>query len=89
MAIFASKVSIISQAYFLLGKKPVNTLETTDPIDVGAAQRYDFVVPGLLTETHWKHASKTLDLTKTTDKPPIDQWQNTFQLPNKAEMLLA
>lgn len=89
MAIFASKVSIISQAYFLLGKKPVNTLSTTDDIDVGASQRYDFVVPGLLTDTQWKHASKTLDLTRTTEIPPIDKWQYTYQLPNKAEMLLA
>jgi hypothetical protein len=88
MAILASKVSIISQAYFLLGKEPINTLNTTDPTDVGASQRYDVVVPTLLTNTHWKHAAKVIDLTKTTDKPPINEWQYTFQLPNPAEMLL-
>ena len=89
MANFASKVSIISQAFFLLGAPTINTLETSNPLHVGASQRYDSIIPALLSETHWKFAQKTQVLTKTTDTPPIDEWAYTYQLPNKAEMMLA
>ena len=84
---FASKVSIISQAYGLLGRPAINTLLNSDPIDVSVSQRYDVLVPSLLTATQWKHAGKTIKLTKLTDTPPIDRWQYTYQLPNKAELL--
>ncbi len=89
MAYLASKVSIISQALFLLGRDPISTLDTTNKLHTGASQRYDVVVPSMLTQTHWKHAGKTAVLDKLTDESPINEWTNVFQLPNKAEMLVA
>lgn len=88
MAYLSSKVSIISQAMFLLGRPPISTLDTTNTMHTGASQRYDVVVPSILTETHWKHAGKTAVLDQLTDESPISEWANVFQLPNKAEMLL-
>lgn len=89
MAHLASKVSIISQAFFLLGRDPISTLDTTNKLHTGASQRYDVVVPNMLTQTHWKHAGKTVVLDRLNEDPPTDDWGYTFQLPNKAEMLLA
>lgn len=89
MATLASKVSIISQAFTLLGKGGINTLDTTNKLHTSVSQRYDTLIPALLTQSRWKHAGKTAVLDLLTDEPPTGEWSNTFQLPNKAEMLLA
>lgn len=78
----ASKPQIISLAFNLLGKPPVNDPTTGNPIEQAAADVYDLLLIDILTCHPWRFAMLTRELAKLAAKPPVDRWQFAFQLPS-------
>lgn len=78
----ATKVSIISQAFILLGSNPVNDIQSGNPIYAAVASLYDNIYPKLLAEHPWRFAKKLFALNLVNDTPPIEtHWTKIFQLP--------
>lgn len=77
-----SKVSIISDAYFQLGKNPINTLSPQIAMDVGASAIYDRVVPATLSVFDYPFARKQQQLNLNSDSPTDSYYTNSFKLPN-------
>jgi len=78
----ATKVSIISQAFVLLGSNPVNDIQSGNPIYTAVAVMYDNIYPKLLAEHPWGFAKKLFPLNLVNDIPPIEtNWTKIFQLP--------
>ena len=81
-----SKTSIISKAFVLLGKAPINSLNTA--IDNGVAgvaaaiQIYDSLYPKFLSQHPWRFATKTLQLNLINAPTGIVEYQSKFQLPS-------
>lgn len=83
----ASDIQIISDAFINLGKPPVNSPVTDNPIFAAAKDIYDHILPNVLTWHSWRFAMKNLSLTKVDEPSPFDRWSNVFELPG--DMLLA
>lgn len=83
----ASQVQIISDAFVNLGKPPVNSPVTDNPIFDAASGIYTRLLPSILTLHSWRFAMKNLQLTKLTEDSPFDRWDDVFEMP--ADMLLA
>jgi hypothetical protein len=77
----ASKVGIISNAFILLGKAPVNDLTTSDPIVTSAVKIYDMTYPDLLAAHPWRFAMEIKTLDPLTAAPVIDEWTTAYLLP--------
>ena len=76
-----SKVSIISEAFLLLGKgRPTNDLNDT-PQTVAASSFYETLYPFLLTTHPWRFAMRLRELNQLTEKPILDRWRFAYQLP--------
>jgi len=77
----SSKIAFISQAFTLLGKGPIHSLEVT-PQAQTAAVLYDRIYPTLLTRTYWHFARKIgEELNLIDDVTGVDEWQYAYQLP--------
>lgn len=77
----ASKVGIISNAFILLGKAPVNDLTTSDPIVTSAVKIYDMTYPDLLAVHPWRFAMEIKTLDPLTAAPVIDEWTTAYLMP--------
>lgn len=81
-----SKVTIISQAFVLLGRKVVTSLDPDldggEPVVVAASQFYDDLYPALLTCHPWRFAMKTFNLNELSTAPITKEWQKAYQLPS-------
>lgn len=76
-----SKVSIISEAFLLLGQsRPINDLNDT-PQTTAASSFYDTLYPQLLTTHPWRFAMRLRELNQLTQKPILDRWRFAYQLP--------
>lgn len=76
-----SKVSIISEAFLLLGQsRPINDLNDT-PQTVAASSFYDTLYPWALTTHPWRFAMHLRELNQLTEKPILDIWRFAYQLP--------
>jgi hypothetical protein len=76
-----TKVSILSQAFVLLGTKPVNDPQN-NPIYAAVSDLYDSIYPKLLAEHPWRFASQLFALNLVNETPPIEtRWTKIFQLP--------
>lgn len=85
----ANKVSIISNAFVLLGKQTINSLDPTNPIHVAAAQLYDSVLPDLLCKAPWRYTITNQDLKRINSTPNnYGSWSYMFELPDDPKMLL-
>ena len=82
----ASKVQIISDAFVNLGKQPVNSPLTDNPIYIAASGIYDRILPVVIVKHPWRFSIKTFELATLTDEIPFDRWSYVYQLPG--EMLL-
>lgn len=83
----ASDIQIISGAFINLGKPPVSSPVTDNPIFSAAKDVYDQILPNVLTWHPWRFALKNLSLTKVDEESPFGRWSNVFELPG--DMLLA
>jgi hypothetical protein len=83
----ASDIQIISDAFINLGKPPVNSPSTDNPIFAAAKDIYDHILPNVLTWHTWRFAMTNLSLTKLDEPSPFERWSNVFELPG--DMLLA
>jgi hypothetical protein len=82
----ASKVSIISNAFILLGKKPINTLDLTNSTIVAASNIYELVLPDLLSKCPWRSAMINQTLSRVNETPN-NNWQYIFQLPTDPKII--
>lgn len=79
-----SKVSIISDAFILLGKDPLESVEELNngsKINTAASLIYDNFYPTELTGGQWHFARKVRNLSKLNVKSPIDIFDDVFQIP--------
>lgn len=76
-----SKVLIISNAFILLGKQPIQSIDTGNPVQAAASTIYDSVMPSLLAERPWRFALKQFNLNKLVDTPLIEEFSYIYQLP--------
>lgn len=76
-----SKVSIISDAYFLLGKSPITTLSPQSNLDIGSSNVYDRVMPASLSVFAFNFATKIQSLNKLTAEPTDTNFKYAFQIP--------
>jgi len=85
-----SKVEIISQAFGLLGKPPINDIVTTNLIHVSASRWYDTLLDQLLSVGQpWRFASATQQLAQLTQTlPEVTGWKYLYQLPTNPKLLL-
>lgn len=83
----ASKIQIISDAFVNLGKAPVSSPQTDNPIFAAASGIYDRLVVSVLTMHPWRFAMKTFELNKLTETSPYDEWNEVFLIPG--DVLLA
>ena len=84
-----SKVSIISDAFVLLGKQAINHLDTTNPIHVASSNIYDLILPDLLCKAPWRSAMKNQTLGQLTTEPNNDEaWTYIYELPDDPPILL-
>ena len=77
-----SKISIISDAYFQLGKSPITTLSPQSFLDVGTSNIYDRVIPAILGTMDYPFARKHAVLNKNSISPPDENYKNSFFFPN-------
>ena len=77
----ASKVSTISRAYNLLGKKSIQIIDPQVDIDITAEKIYEVVVGDLLCRHAWRFALEVQQLSRLEEKPPIDTWSYQYLLP--------
>lgn len=76
-----TKVQTISNALTMLGKKPVTSLDTTDPLVNSAVQAYDFLLPACLAKNQWRFATNIEQLSQIANGTPIVKWQYSYALP--------
>ena len=78
-----SKTEIISAAFSYLGKNGVSDIDTesAEPIFIIASKQYEVLLLNTLQRHPWRFATFTRTLNKLTNKPPIEQFKNVFQLP--------
>ncbi len=81
-----SKVLIVSNAFVLLGKGPIQSiaqLDTGNVVESAASTIYDSILPGLLSERPWRFALKQFNLNRLSEKPMItNEWSYIYQLPS-------
>lgn len=76
------KVEVISLAFIELGQPPINSIETGNPIHAAAAQVYELILGNEFNSSQpWRFSMVLQQLSKSTEKPIIDKWENIFQLP--------
>lgn len=84
-----NKVTIISNAFVLLGKQTINSLDPTNPIHVAASSVYDFILPDLLCKAPWRYTMKNKTLNRINATPNnSERWSYIFELPDDPKMLL-
>jgi hypothetical protein len=83
----ATDVQIISDAYVLLGKKPVSSPLTDNPQYSAAKDIYDRLLPAVLSMHTWRFASKSFQLSESTETSPFERWSKVFLMP--AEQLVS
>ncbi|MHA1353589.1 MAG: hypothetical protein ACTSR1_00255 [Candidatus Heimdallarchaeota archaeon] len=84
-----SKVRTISNAFVLLGKQPINQLDTTNALHNAASNIYDLMVRVLLSDHPWNFAKKEVDLQLTTETSSNeDKWKYVFKLPSIPQILV-
>lgn len=77
-----SKTRIISDTFILLGKQPINDIDTGNPIHAAALSIYDDIIrPTLLSKHPWRFAYQHQILVRLTADSPIPDWKYQFQLP--------
>ena len=78
----SSKIEIISAAFNLLGKGPINDIGSNSPTaNQMASNLYDVYYPKALSQSPWRFAIKLQTLNLLTQEPIIDRWSSIFQLP--------
>jgi len=76
-----SKVEIISGAFVLLGKSPINSIGNGPPIVDGVSKLFDLIYPTLISMHNWRFAMNLATLSPLTVIPPMDRWQHVYLLP--------
>lgn len=76
-----SRVTVISQAYTLLGQNGINDLDVGNPRDQYVASLYDYHYPYTLSLRPWSFALTTQKLAKLTAPLDLDDWSFGYQLP--------
>jgi len=77
-----SKVEVISDAFILLGKGPVNTIDNGPPVVDAVSKLYDLLYPTVLSWHPWRFAMAAKTLSPLTAAPPIDKWAYAYLLPS-------
>jgi hypothetical protein len=78
-----TKVEVISDAFILLGKAPVNSIGTdASPIVASASKLYDLVYPMIITMHTWRFAMAFKTLSPLSSVPPIDKYTTAYLLPS-------
>jgi hypothetical protein len=84
-----SKVSIISNAFVLLGKKPITVLNNQKPAHSAASSLYDLLLPDMLSKCPWRSAMTNQTLSRINEEPNNStEWGYQFQLPTDPKMIL-
>lgn len=80
----ATKVTIISNAFIMLGKSPVNSIgDSASTIVKSASKIYDDEYLNALTSHPWNFAKKVgWSLNRINDNTGISEYQYAFQLPS-------
>ena len=77
-----TKVLIISNAFVLLGKQPIQSIDTGNPVQSAASTIYDLIKKSTLSERPWRFALKQFNINKLIDVPIInEEWNYIYQLP--------
>jgi hypothetical protein len=82
-----SKVSIISNAFILLGEYPVNDINVLNPIHSAASIVYDRLLSSILSKYPWRFAIEHQDLSLLSTPTNNDEWTYAFALPTVPSML--
>lgn len=78
-----TKTQIISNAVTLIGNKPIISTSGQGSLVNAAEQAYDFLLPAKLSESFWRFATKTAQLSQLVETPPTEiGWQYIYQLPS-------
>ena len=79
----ASKISVISSAFILLGKDPVTTIDpASSTTEVKTASfLYDQWYPKVLGDYPWRFANVTSELSQLTFTPSVPRFKFYYQLP--------
>lgn len=84
----ATDISIISNAFILLGKQAINALDPKNPIHTAAKNLYETLLPDLLSSAPWRQAVKNITLNKVNETPNNNErWSFIYELPNDPKML--
>lgn len=76
-----SKVEIISSAFALLGKAPVNAIDAGPPIVDAVSKMFDLIYPETISMHKWTFATSWKTISPLADSPPIDKYQYAYLLP--------
>lgn len=79
----ATKTEIVSGAFTNLGRGSVSDIDSpsAEPVVIVASKKYDLLLENYLGNHPWRFAMLTRDLNHLVDKPPIDIFNDAFQLP--------
>jgi len=77
-----SKLNLISQAYFQLGKKRLLTLDVNSDLDMGASDVYDLLIPSVISNFDFYFTRKYASLAKNAVAPDDLEYASSFALPN-------
>lgn len=85
----ASEVSIISNAFVLLGSKAINAFDDNNNTHIAARRLYDQLKPELIQMHGWRFAINSKQLDLLTETPIVDDWNYAFSFPiNPTSLLL-
>lgn len=76
-----TKVKIVSDALMLLGKKPIQTLVNQGEIVTAASEKFDFLLPNVLSQNSWRFACTIQQLSQIVPAPIGGYWMYAYQLP--------
>ena len=78
-----TKVDIVSFALTNLGRGPISDIDPSSapPEVIDASKKYDLLLENTLSCHPWRFATFTRNLNKLTASPPMDEFEDAFQLP--------
>jgi hypothetical protein len=78
-----SKIEVISDAFILLGKAPVNSIGSdASPVVASVSKLYDLIYPMIITMHTWRFAMAFKTLSPLSSVPPISKYTYAYLLPN-------